>query len=158
MGETIQVAVAQAGGGGDLFSFLLMMAVVFGIFYVFAIRPQRKQQLEHQNYLAGLKKGDEVVLSSGLIGKIFAVEDKTAVVEIAQNTRVKVLKQAISGSAARALERGAQKPLPEKSDKSEKADESAAAAATDGEPKAEENGEDKSAKGSKKGGRKHPTA
>lgn len=153
MGETIQVAVAQAGGG-DIGGFLVMMVAMFAIFYFLLIRPQRKQQLEHQNLLASLKKGDEVVLSSGLFGKIFAVEDKTVTVEIAQNTRVKVLKQAVTGPAQKALSGPAAKQVEAKGDKpaAEPSSEK-----SDGEPEAGENGEDKSAKSGKKGG-KRPSA
>lgn len=102
MGETVQSVVAQAGGGFDV-SFLLMMVAMFGIVYVLMIRPQRKQQAEHQALLGALKKGDEVVLSSGIIGKIFSVEDKIVSVDIGGGTRVRVLKNAVSGQASRML-------------------------------------------------------
>lgn len=103
MGESIQGASQQAGGEG-LGSFLIMMVAMFAIFYFLLIRPQRKQQQQHQALLQSLKKGDEVVLSSGFVGKIFAVEEKTVTVELAPGTRVKVLKQAVSSLASAQLE------------------------------------------------------
>jgi preprotein translocase subunit YajC len=51
--------------------------------------------------LAALKKGDEVVLTSGMFGKVHAVEDKVVVVEIADKTRVRVLKVGVHGPASR---------------------------------------------------------
>ena len=102
MGETVQSVVAQAGGGFDA-SFLIMMVAMFAIVYFLMIRPQRKQQAEHQALLNALKKGDEVVLSSGLIGKIFAVEDRVVTVDLGGGTKVRVLKSAVSAPAARML-------------------------------------------------------
>lgn len=102
MGETVQTVVAQAGGGFD-FSFLMMMVGMFAIVYFMMIRPQRKQQAEHQALLNALKKGDEVVLSSGLIGKVFAVEDRVVTLDIGAGTRVRVMKSAITSHASRLL-------------------------------------------------------
>lgn len=111
MGEVVQSVVAQAGGGQDTLSFVLMMGAMFAIIYFMLIRPQRKQQAEHQALLAALKKGDEVVLSGGLFGRIFAVEEQTLIVEIADRTRVKVLKSAVSTLAKTAAGSAATKAL-----------------------------------------------
>lgn len=103
MGETVQSLVAQAGGGGSLLGMLPFIVGMFVIMYFLMIRPERKKQSEHANLLSSLKKGDEVVLTSGIIAKILSVEDKTLMVEIADKTRVKVLKQAVSGPVSRFL-------------------------------------------------------
>lgn len=96
--ETIvQFAQNATGGGGGLLSTLLMFAAMFAILYFILIRPQQKQQKKHQALLAGLKKGDEVILSSGIMGKVFAVEDRIVVIEINDKTKLKVLKQAVQG-------------------------------------------------------------
>ena len=99
MGESVQVAVSQAGGG-DIMSTGIMLALMFGVMYFLLIRPQKKQRDQHQALLAALKKGDEVVLASGIYGKVFAVDEQTVVVEIADRTRVKVVKSAVSGLAS----------------------------------------------------------
>lgn len=93
--EFAQAAAPSAGGG--LMSTLLMFAAMFAILYFVLIRPQQKQQKKHQTLLAGLKKGDEVILSSGIMGKVFAVEDRIVIIEINDKTRLKVLKQAVQG-------------------------------------------------------------
>ncbi|MFZ9887201.1 MAG: preprotein translocase subunit YajC [Myxococcota bacterium] len=105
MGETIQASVTQAGGGFDP-SFLIMLAAMFAVMYFLMIRPQRKQQQEHAALLASLKKGDEVVLSSGLIGKIFSVESRLITLDLGNNTRVRVVKQSVSGRASALLGNG----------------------------------------------------
>lgn len=108
MGEIIHGAVSQAGGGGSLLPMLGMLGAMFAIMWFIMIRPERKRQQEHQNMLASLKKGDEVVLTSGIFGKIHAIDDKTLVLEIGEKTRVKVLKAAVTGPAARLLQPSSQ--------------------------------------------------
>lgn len=72
---------------------ILLMVVLF---YFMLIRPQQKRAKEHQAMLGNLKRGDSVVLSSGVLGKIVRVEDKEVGVEIAQGVTVKVLKAMIT--------------------------------------------------------------
>jgi preprotein translocase subunit YajC len=83
--------------GNSLLSTLLMFAAMFLILYFILIRPQQKQQKKHQALVAGLKKGDEVILSSGIMGRVFAVEDRLIILEIGDKTKLRVLKQAVQG-------------------------------------------------------------
>ena len=85
------------GAGSGLMGTVLMFGVMFAVLYFILIRPQQKQQKKHQNLLDNLKKGDEVILASGIIGKIYLVEDKIVLIEISDKTRLKVLKQAVQG-------------------------------------------------------------
>lgn len=72
---------------------ILLMVVLF---YFMLIRPQQKRAKDHQTMLSNLKRGDSVVLSSGVLGKIVRVEDKEVGVEIAQGVTVKVVKGMIT--------------------------------------------------------------
>lgn len=90
-------AQAQAQPGGSILSTVLMFGAMFAVLYFILIRPQQKQQKKHQALLAGLKRGDEVILSSGIMGKVFAVEDRIVIIEIGDKIRLKVLKQAVQG-------------------------------------------------------------
>ena len=72
---------------------ILLMVVLF---YFMLIRPQQKRAKEHQIMLSNLKRGDNVVLSSGMLGKIVRVEDKEVGLEIAQGVTVKVVKGMIT--------------------------------------------------------------
>lgn len=72
---------------------ILLMVVLF---YFMLIRPQQKRAKDHQTMLANLKRGDSVVLASGVLGKIVRVEDKEVGVEIAQGVTVKVVKGMIT--------------------------------------------------------------
>lgn len=92
-----QAAGAAAGGGTEamLLQFLPLVALVV-LFYFLMIRPQQRRMKQHQTMLGALKRGDTVVLSSGMIGKIVRVEDKEVGVEIATGVTVKVVKAMIS--------------------------------------------------------------
>ena len=90
------MAPQGGNGGGSMISTLLMFGLIIVIFYFMIIRPQSKRQKERQKMLEAMKKGDKVVTSGGIHGKIVAMEDKTVLVEIADNIKVKVEKSAVS--------------------------------------------------------------
>jgi preprotein translocase subunit YajC len=79
----------------------LPLVVLAVLFYFLMIRPQQKRMKDHQTLLAGLKRGDQVVLSSGIIGKIVRVEDKEVGLEVATGVTVKVVKSMIADVRAR---------------------------------------------------------
>jgi preprotein translocase subunit YajC len=62
---------------------------LFVLFYFIAIRPQRKRQKEHADMVSTLGKGDEVVTTSGILGKIIRIEDNFVVVQVADNVELK---------------------------------------------------------------------
>jgi preprotein translocase subunit YajC len=96
-----QAAGAAAGGPQDmLIQFLPLIGLVV-LFYFLMIRPQQRRAKQHQQTLAALKRGDMVVLSSGVIGKIVRVEDKDVGVEIATGVTVKVRKGMITEVTSR---------------------------------------------------------
>ena len=64
---------------------LLMFGGMFLFMYLLIIRPQRKRQKEHQNLVAALAKGDEVIMTSGMLGKILKVDDNYVVIETGSN-------------------------------------------------------------------------
>jgi preprotein translocase subunit YajC len=80
-------ATGQGAGG---FSSLIPIILMFVIFYFLLIRPQQKKTKEHREMINRLKKGDRVITSGGLYGRITAVNDTTMTVEIADKVRVKV--------------------------------------------------------------------
>lgn len=92
-----QGAAAPAGPAGGLLSFLPLV-LIFLVFWFLLIRPQQKKAKEHQAFLQGLKKGDNVVTNGGLYGKITNLTDRVVTLEIADNVRVKVARSHILGS------------------------------------------------------------
>ena len=98
-----QTTTAAAGGGGVqgmLIQALPILALVV-LFYFLLIRPQQRRMKQHQQMISGLKRGDTVVLSSGIIGKVSKVDDAEISVDIAQGVTVKVVKSMISEVRAR---------------------------------------------------------
>jgi preprotein translocase subunit YajC len=77
---------------------LILLLVIFGIMYFLLIRPQQKKIKEHQNLLAALRRGDQVVTQGGVIGKIVKVKDDSneVEVEIAKGVNVRVVKSTIT--------------------------------------------------------------
>ncbi len=91
----ISNAYAAAGSPtSDLMSFLPLV-VIFVLFFFMIIRPQMKQAKEQRAMIAALQKGDEVVTSGGIVGKVTKVTDAFVTVEIAAGTEIIVQKQAV---------------------------------------------------------------
>ena len=89
-------------------SSLIFFAAIILIFYFFMIRPQMKKQKEMKNYRESLKRGDKVVTAGGIYGRIAEINEKTVLLEIDQNVKVKVDK----GSIVRTAEDIADQPKP----------------------------------------------
>ena len=87
-------AAAGAGAGG--FTSLIPIILMFVIFYFLLIRPQQKKAKEHREMIGHLKKGDRIVTSGGLHGRVTAVSDATLTVEIADKVRVKIARGNVS--------------------------------------------------------------
>jgi preprotein translocase subunit YajC len=96
MGWFEGVAWAQSAGGAAgnseqvIFTTVIPLGLLFGIFYFLIIRPQSQKASEHTKMLAALKRNDEVVTTGGLIGRITEIGDKVVTMEIAQNVRVRI--------------------------------------------------------------------
>ncbi|MCP5182702.1 MAG: preprotein translocase subunit YajC [Pseudomonadales bacterium] len=76
----------------------VMMGGIIVLFYFMLIRPQNKRRKEHQNLLAGLAKGDEVVTAGGIVGTINKVEDDFVKVQVASNIEMRIQKSAIGAT------------------------------------------------------------
>ena len=98
MNSLIPAAWAQAGGASTSSQFapVLMMVVFVGIFYFLLIRPQQKKAKDHQNMVAKLSAGDEVVTSGGILGRLVEVSDAFVTLEVADSVRLKIQKGQIT--------------------------------------------------------------
>ncbi|MEK7773125.1 MAG: preprotein translocase subunit YajC [Deltaproteobacteria bacterium] len=76
------------------------LIVLFVIFYFLLIRPQQKKAKEHKAMLSALQKGDNIVSTGGIFGRITSVNEDSITVEIAENVRVKMAKEAVTGRRA----------------------------------------------------------
>jgi preprotein translocase subunit YajC len=88
-------AAADAGLMGNLTTFLPLI-LMFVVMYFLMIRPQQKRQKELKSMMEALGKGDEVVTSGGILGRVTKVSDTYATIEVASGTEVMVQKSAIT--------------------------------------------------------------
>ncbi|MBN2484786.1 MAG: preprotein translocase subunit YajC [Bacteroidales bacterium] len=82
----------QQGSPAQTFIFLALIIVVF---YFFMIRPQTKRQKELRNFRDALAKGDKIITTGGIYGKIANITDNVVTVDVGNNVTIKVDKQAI---------------------------------------------------------------
>lgn len=100
----ITPAYAQAGGAGDaaLWMQILPFAVIFLIMYFLILRPQQKKVRDHADLVKNIRRGDTVVTSGGLVGKVTKVVDDDQIeFEISDGVRVRQMRQMISGVRAK---------------------------------------------------------
>jgi preprotein translocase subunit YajC len=100
------VGAGAEGAAGGLLGMLAPLALVFVAFYFLVLRPQAKRQKEFAARIGAVKKGDAVVTAGGIVGRVTRVEDAHVEVEIAPNTRVRVVKTTL----AQVTGNGAAKP------------------------------------------------
>ena len=105
----------EAGAGG--FSAFIPIILMFVIFYFLLIRPQQKKTKEHREMITNLKKGDRIITSGGLHGRITGIKESenVLIVEIADKVRVKVAR----GNVAGLTQSAAQPQPPQKSKQDE---------------------------------------
>ncbi len=93
-------AMAQSTQGtgqtGSPLSGFLPLILIFGVFYFLLIRPQKKQAQKQQQMINSLKKGDNIVTSGGMHGKVTGLKGKEIEVEIAPEVKVILNRQAVS--------------------------------------------------------------
>lgn len=89
-------------GGSNLINFLPMLLIIV-VFYFFMIRPQMKKAKDHKKYIEELKKGDRIVTSSGIHGKIIEMNEATFLIEVESGTKIRFEKSAIALDASKAL-------------------------------------------------------
>lgn len=82
----------QPGIMGMLFPFVLM----FGVVYFLMIRPQQKKMKDQQKMLGTLQHGDEVVTSSGILGKVTGITEKVVTLQVADNCKIKLMKSQVA--------------------------------------------------------------
>ena len=96
----ITPAFAQTGatpGVNDIVSMMLPLLLIMVVFYFLLIRPQQRKMRDHQQMVKNVRRGDSIVTSGGLVGKISkVVDDNEVLVDLAENIQVRLMKSAIS--------------------------------------------------------------
>ena len=92
----LQAAPGGQGGANPLLGFAPYI-VIIGVFYFLMIRPQARKAKLHQQMLGQLKKGDDVITTGGLIGKISGIKDDEITLQVQEGVRVRVIRSAVTG-------------------------------------------------------------
>ena len=104
----LSILLQASPQGGGMMQIVFLVAIIV-VFYMFMIRPQMKKQKAERSFRDSIEKGAKVVTIGGIHGRILEVNDKTFMIEIDTNVKVRVEKSAISAEATRALEASAAK-------------------------------------------------
>jgi preprotein translocase subunit YajC len=83
-------------GGGSLISTVVMFGAIFLIFYFMIIRPQQKRAKDREKLLSNMQKGDKVITSAGLHGTIVFIDEKTVLLQVSDNVKLKYERSAIA--------------------------------------------------------------
>jgi len=91
----------EDGRSGNPLIPLLPIVLIFAVFYLLLIYPKQRQQKKHEQMLSDIKKGDEVITSAGIHGRVVGVGDRVVVVRIAENVKIEVEKSHIAAITKR---------------------------------------------------------
>lgn len=100
---TSKLVHAQATGAApaatpNLIEQMVPFIAIFAIFYFLIIRPQAKRQKTHQNFVNNMKRGDAVITTGGIYGKVQGINDKFVTLEVSDGVEVRILKSQIASS------------------------------------------------------------
>ena len=95
MNTIFMLTLQQTATQGNAFMQFLPLILIVVVFWFFMIRPQMKRQKELKKYRDELKKGDKVMTTGGIFGKIVEINDFTVIIEVESQARLKVSKEAI---------------------------------------------------------------
>ncbi|MEI7422740.1 MAG: preprotein translocase subunit YajC [Prolixibacteraceae bacterium] len=93
--STLLFIIAQAPPQQSMLGMFLPLVLIIVVFYFFMIRPQMKRQKETQKFRDALQRGDKVVTSGGIYGRIDEIKDQIIFLEVAPNVKLKVDKSVV---------------------------------------------------------------
>ncbi|NTE00636.1 preprotein translocase subunit YajC [Agrobacterium tumefaciens] len=100
---TSTVILQAAGGTSSMLSTIVPMVLIMVVFYFFMIRPQVKKAKEHKKLVAELKKGDKIITTAGIHGRIADLNDTTFLIEVEGGVKIRFDKSAVSLDATKAV-------------------------------------------------------
>ena len=94
---TIAYAAGSASGGSmGLFSSIMPLILIFLVFYFLLIMPQQKKAKQHKQMLSAIKKGDDVVTSGGIYGKVVGIADAVLTLDVGDKIKIRVSREFIA--------------------------------------------------------------
>ena len=117
--EAYAMSPGGAGGEPDILTSMAPLILMFAVFYFLLIRPQQKRAKQHKEMIQSLRKGDEVITSGGLCGRVVDTQEETVTLDLGK-TEVTIIRSAVSSMATVPMPK--EKKGKKDSKKSEKAD------------------------------------
>lgn len=90
------VPAGETNGTTDVWTFVIFLALMFGMFYFVMVRPQRKRQQEHQKLVAELKRGDRVVTAGGIHGVIESTNEDSIVIKVESGATIRLTRGSVA--------------------------------------------------------------
>lgn len=87
---------APGAAGPNFLEQMIPFIAIFAIFYFLVIRPQSKRQKAHQEFLNKMKRGDAVITSGGIYGKVEGITDKFVTLEVSDGVNIRILKSQVA--------------------------------------------------------------
>jgi len=85
------------GASGGIVGFLLPLVLIFGVFYLFIYRPQKKREQEHQDMISSLERGDKIVTAGGIHGTVQRIDDDSILAQVdSKGTKLRFDKESVS--------------------------------------------------------------
>ncbi|TCD25151.1 preprotein translocase subunit YajC [Pedobacter psychrodurus] len=100
---TLTVILQAAAGGSNMLTTIVPMVLIMVVFYFFMIRPQVKKAKDHKKLVAELGKGDKVITTAGIHGKIVDLNETTFLIEVESGAKIRFDKSAVSLDATKAV-------------------------------------------------------
>jgi preprotein translocase subunit YajC len=100
--SSVFLMMSSGGKEGGMTS-MIFLVLIFGVFWLFMIRPQMKKQKAQQKFKDTIGKGDKIITIGGVHGKILEIGDTTFVIEVEGGNRLKIEKSAVSMESSQAL-------------------------------------------------------
>ena len=85
------------GEGGSIAPLIIFLVLIFGMFYLLIIRPQRRKQREHQELMVELRRGDKVITAGGIYGVIESTSDDSVVIKVEDGTMIRIARNSVAG-------------------------------------------------------------
>ena len=97
IGGCFAPAGAEGEGGGSITPLIIFLVLIFGMFYLLIIRPQRRKQREHQELMVELRRGDKVITAGGIYGIIESTSDDSVVIKVEGGTTIRISRNSVAG-------------------------------------------------------------
>jgi preprotein translocase subunit YajC len=101
--NSLSVILMMGGSDQNPTTSIIFLVLIFGVFWLFMIRPQVKKQKAQQKFKEGIGKGDKIITIGGVHAKILEVQESTFIIEVEGGNRLKIEKSAVSMESSQAL-------------------------------------------------------